>query len=270
MHARLSRFATPVAVATALGLSLAACGSSSSSAASPTSSAPASTSAPLSGTITVYAASSLTGTFTDLGKSFEAAHPGTTVKFSFGASSTLAQQIIQGAPADVFASASAKNMQQVTDAKLGDSPTTFANNIGEIAVNPDKASTVTSLADLAKPGVKVALCEATVPCGAIADAIFTKAGLTVKPVTRGIDVKTTLGYVTNNQADAAIVYVTDVKAAGSKVVGVVIPAEANTKTSYPIDTVTGSKNKALAEAFEAYVLSATGQNVLQAAGFASP
>ncbi len=250
----------------------AACGSSGSSSGASSaaaSSSSSSSSAPaLSGSITVFAASSLTGTFTTLGTQFEAAHPGTTVKFSFGASSTLATQITQGAPADVFASASPKNIEQVITAGEIASSTTFAKNTAEIAVAPDEASTVTSLADLTK--VKVALCQPQVPCGALAQTVLKNAGVTVKPVTEGLDVKSTLAYVTDGQADAAIVYVTDVKAAGSKVVGVVIPAADNASTSYPIGVVTASKNIALATAFEQYVESSAGQSVLAAAGFSAP
>ncbi len=247
-----------------------ACGSSSSSSGSSPGTS-ASPSAPaLSGSITVFAAASLTGTFTALGKQFEAAHPGTTVKFSFGASSTLAQQILAGAPADVFASASATNMKQVTDAGDAADPRTFADNIAEIAVSPAAASRVTSLADLAKPGVKVALCQPQVPCGALAQSVFTKAGVTVKPVTQGLDVKSTLAYVTGGEADAAVVYVTDVKAAGAAVTAVQIPAAQNASTAYPIATVKASSNVAVASAFEDLVLSPAGQSVLSGAGFQKP
>jgi len=214
----------------------AGCGSSSSKAGAP-SATPA-----LSGSITVFAAASLTKTFTALGKAFEAAHPGTTVRFSFGPSSGLAQQILAGAPADVFASASAKNMKQVTDASR-----TFANNVAEIAVAPSSAGTVTTLADLAKPGLKVALCDPTVPCGALAQKVLAKAHVTVRPKTLGLDVKSTLAYVTAGQVDAAIVYVTDVLAAGDKVKGVPIAAAANASTAYEIVLV---KAGSLAAAFE--------------------
>jgi len=252
-----------------------ACGSSasspSSSASAATSPARTASSAPaLSGTITVFAAASLKAAFTDLGKQFEAAHPGTTVKFSFGSSSTLAQQIIAGAPADVFASASARNMKQVTDAGDATGAKTFANNVAEIAVAPASASKVTSLADLAKPGVKVALCQLQVPCGVLAKSVLDKAGVTVTPVTRGLDVKSTLAYVTSGETDAAMVYVTDVKAAGAAVRGVEIPAAQNASTPYPIAMVKASSNTAVGTAFEDFVLSSTGQRVLSGAGFQKP
>ncbi len=243
-----------------------ACGSSTSSSGSGASPS----AAVLSGSVTVFAAASLTGTFTELGKQFEAAHPGTTVRFSFGASSTLAQQILAGAPADVFASASATNMKQVTDAGDAADPKTFARNVAEIAVSPASASRVTGLADLAKSDVKVALCQPQVPCGALAQSVFTKAGVTVKPVTQGLDVKSTLAYVTGGEADAAVVYVTDVRAAGAAVTAVQIPAAQNASTAYPIATVNASRNAALAAAFEDLVLSSAGQRVLGGAGFQQP
>jgi molybdate transport system substrate-binding protein len=224
----------------------------------------------LHGSITVFAAASLTGSFTELGRQFEAAHPGTTVKLSFGASSTLAQQIDQGAPADVFASAAPANMQQVMGSGAVASSSDFAANTAEIAVAPSKASTVTGLADLGRPGVRVALCQVQVPCGALAESVLANAGVTVKPVTQGLDVKSTLAYVTNGQVDAAVVYVTDVRAAGSSVVGVPIPDRDNAKTEYPIGVVTSSRNAALATVFDLYVESPAGRSVLAAAGFSAP
>jgi molybdate transport system substrate-binding protein len=268
----MTRTTTTAAVilAAACLIGTVACGSSATSGVSPTSGAAAATSsAPaLTGTITVFAASSLTGTFTSLGKSFEAAHPGTTVKFSFGSSSTLAQQIIAGAPADVFASASPKNMAQV--ASEVDTSTNFVSNTAEIAVAPDAKAKVTSIADLGRAGVTVALCEPSVPCGALAATVLKNAGVTVTPKTQGLDVKSTLAYVTDGQVDAAVVYVTDVKAAGSKVVAVPVPAADNASTEYPIATVKDSQDAALAAAFVAYVEGATGKAVLTGAGFSAP
>lgn len=258
--------------AAALAVGVAACGSSGSGGepgSEPTSKPPRSAPA-LSGSITVFAAASLTTSFTQLGRDFQAAHAGTTVRFSFGASSTLAQQIIAGAPADVFASASAKNMMQVTDAGNAADPQTFANNTAEIAVAPDAAARITSLTDLAKPGSKVAVCQPQVPCGALAQQVFDKAGVTVKPVTQGLDVKSTLRAVTEGNADAAVVYVTDVRAAGASVRGVEIPAALNASTAYPIATVSGSGNPTLGDAFARYVLTAEAQAVLAKAGFAAP
>jgi len=225
---------------------------------------------PVSGTVTVFAAASLTKAFTVLGERFHAAHPAATVRFSFGASSALAQQVIAGAPADVFASASTKNMTQVTAAGDASAPRTFATNVAEIAVARASSGRVRTLADLAAPGVKVALCQPQVPCGALAQKILAKAGVRVRPVTQGLDVKSTLAYVTTGEVDAAVVYVTDVRTAGAAVRGVPIPAADNASTAYPIATVKGSRQPAGAAAFEALVLSPEGQAVLAAAGFRRP
>jgi molybdate transport system substrate-binding protein len=254
------------------GLVTAGCSHSSSGKTASTSSTltSPSSSATSTGSITVFAAASLTNAFTKLGKAFEAAHPGSTVRFSFGPSSGLAQQIIAAAPADLFASASAKNMKQVTDAGDATGPRTFAKNVAEIAVAPASATRIKTLADLSKGGVKIALCQPQVPCGALASKVLAKAKVTVKPVTQGLDVKSTLAYVTNGQVDAAIVYVTDVLAAGSKVTGVQIPEAFNTSTAYEIAPVKAGTNTTLAQAFEDYVLSDQGQAALAAAGFTKP
>ena len=192
----------------------------------------------------MFAAASLTGSFTTLGQQFEAAHPGTKVTFSFGPSSGLATQITNGAPADVFASASPKNMGQVITAKAASTSTNFAKNQMEIAVPPANPAKITQLSDLAKPKVKVVLCAAAVPCGATARAVFTNAKITVKPVSNEVDVKSTLAKVQLGEADAGVVYVTDVLAAGPKVKGIEVPADVNASTEYPIAALTASKNAA--------------------------
>ncbi|MEP7019325.1 MAG: molybdate ABC transporter substrate-binding protein [Pseudonocardiales bacterium] len=224
----------------------------------------------LSGTITVYAAASLTESFTTLGKQYEQVHPGTTIKFNFGPSSGLATQINEAAPADVFASAAPKNMDTVVKAGNASAPKTFVKNTMEIAAAPGNPAHVTSVADLAKKGVKVAVCDPAVPCGVVAAKVFKNAGVTVKPVTSAEDVKSTLAVVESGEVDAGIVYVTDVKAAGTKVVGVPIPDSVNAVTEYPIAALTHAKNAALANAFVAYVESADGLAVLTAAGFTKP
>ncbi len=255
-----------VTVAGLAVVALAGCSSSGSSSTSSTSS-PAAAS---TGTITVFAAASLTGTFTQLGKQFEAAHPGDTVKFSFGPSSGLATQITSGAPADVFASAAPKNMQDVVSAGDASSPQTFAKNKMEVAVPPNNPAKVTSVNDLAKKSVKVALCQPQVPCGVVAAEVFKNAGITVKPVTLETDVKSVLTQVELGNVDAGMVYVTDAMAAGTKVKGVTIPASENASTLYPIATISNSKHMSEAQAFVAYVLSPAGQQVLAAAGFEKP
>ena len=246
---------------------VAAAGCSSSSSSSPSG---ASSPKPATGTITVFAAASLTGSFTQLGKQFQSAHPGDTVKFSFGPSSGLATQITSGAPADVFASAAPTNMQQVVSAGDASNPQNFAKNKMEVAVPPNNPAKVTSVNDLAKHSVKVALCQPQVPCGAVAAQVFKNAGITVKPVTLQPDVKSVLTQVETGNVDAGMVYVTDVMAAGSKVKGVTIAANENASTLYPIATVSSSKEKSIANAFVAYVLSPAGQSVLTAEGFEKP
>jgi molybdate transport system substrate-binding protein len=269
----MRRFA--LAVVALAATAVAGCSSSSSSSpasGSSSSSAPAasSSSAAQTGTITVLAASSLKGTFTQLGKQFEAAHPGDTVKFSFGASSALATQINSGAPADVFASASTKNMDQVVTPGNASNPQNFAKNVMEVAVPPSNPAKVTSVNDLAKSSVKVALCQPLVPCGMVAAEVFKNAGIKVKPVTLQPDVKSVLTQVELGNVDAGVVYVTDVMAAGSTVKGVTIPASDNATTTYPIAALTHSQEQSIAQAFVAYVLSPTGEQVLKAAGFEQP
>jgi molybdate transport system substrate-binding protein len=221
-----------------------------------------------SGAITVDAASSLTEAFTTLKARFEKAHDGTTVKIIYGASSALATQIQQGAPVDVFASASEKNMEQLGSQAVH--PTDFVKNTLQIAVPPNNPAHLTGVADLAKSGVKVAVCDPAVPCGAAAKQVFTNAKVTVKPAASLADVKSTLAAVESGEVDAGLVYVTDVRSAGSKVKGIAIPAAVNASTTYPIATIKSAKNPDLARAWVDYVLSAAGRKVLQAAGFTLP
>jgi molybdate transport system substrate-binding protein len=218
----------------------------------------------------VFAAASLTESFGTLGRQFEAANPGTTVTFNFGPSSGLAAQITQGAPADVFASASGSNMEKLVTDKAAAESTTFVKNQMQIAVPPDNPAKIDSLDDLARSGVKVALCQPDVPCGKVAAEVFANAKLEVTPVTEEVDVKATLTKVQLGEVDAGVVYVTDVLAAGNRVKGVEIPADVNASTSYPIATLTDSRNLDLARKFVDYVLSADGAGVLAAAGFQQP
>ncbi|TQS45800.1 molybdate ABC transporter substrate-binding protein [Cryptosporangium phraense] len=248
---------------------LTGCGSDDSSDTSSNSSASASADS-VKGTVTVFAAASLTESFTTLGKQFEQAHPGVTVKFNFAASSALAESIGQGAPADVFASASQKNMDAVVKDGSATDPKTFVQNTMEIAVPPDNPGKVTALADLSKPGLKIALCQEQVPCGATAKKVLDKAKITVKPKTLGADVKAVLTTISLGEVDAGIVYKTDVQAAGTKVKGIEIPADQNASTSYPIATLSKAPNADGAKAFMEYVLSADGTKVLEAAGFTAP
>lgn len=249
-------------------LAAAGCRSDSNSGSSAGTSSP---SGSASGTsITVFAAASLQGTFTKLGRQFEAAHPGDKVTFSFGPSSGLAAQIINGAPADVFASAATANMTQVVKAGKAASPADFARNKMEVAVPPDNPGHVTSVGSLSKASVKVAVCQQQVPCGVVAHQVFRNAGISVKPVTLETDVKSVLTKVELGDVDAGMVYVTDVRAAGGKVKGVAIPSSDNAATTYPIATISKSGHESTAHAFMEYVLSSQGQRVLASAGFEKP
>ena len=224
----------------------------------------------LTGTITVFAASSLSGAFTTIGADFEKSHPGTMVKFSFAGSSSLAAQIQQGAIGDVFASADQPNMQRLVDAGLtAESPQVFARNALEIVVGKGNPKHITSLADLARSGFVVVLCAPAVPCGRYAAQALQKAGVAAKPASLEADVKAVLGKVALGEADAGIVYVTDVKAAGAGVDGVAIPPALNVVADYPIALLKDSQNSALARAFVGYVL-ADGQRILTQYGFTNP
>jgi molybdate transport system substrate-binding protein len=234
---------------------------------------PTSTTSPkLTGSITVSAAASLTSAFTKMGTDFQKANPGTTVTFNFGGSGTLVTQIQSGAAADVFASADGANMQKVVNGgQVTTEPTAFATNLLTIVVKPGNPQGVKTLADLAKLNV-VSLCALPQPCGTYADQILAQAGVTIPAdhVTRGTDVKTTLSAVTTGDADAAIVYVTDAKAAGTAAAVVPIPAWQNAFAIYPIAPIAASSNADLADAWIKYVASAAGQKTLQSFGFLPP
>ncbi|WP_371646168.1 molybdate ABC transporter substrate-binding protein [Streptomyces mirabilis] len=255
-------------------LALSACSSSdsgSSSDSSPKSDTSASSSPKLSGTVTVFAAASLKESFTTLGKEFEKANPGTKVTFNFGGSDTLAASITGGAPADVFAAASPKTMAIVTDKKdAATTPATFVRNQLEIATLPGNPDKVASLKDLTKSGLKVVLCDKTVPCGAAAQKALDASKLKLTPVSYEQDVKGALTKVELKEADAAVVYKTDVKAAGVKVEGVEFPESAKAINAYPIALLKDAPNTEAAKAFIALVQSAEGQKVLTAAGFLQP
>jgi len=223
------------------------------------------------GRITVLAAASLTEPFTLLGERFEAEHPGSRVSFSFAASSELATQISNGAPADVFASASPATMALVADAGDTDGePTVFASNTLEIAVPAGNPADVTGLDDFAREDLSIALCAPEVPCGAAAAKVFAAAGVTPAPDTLEADVKATLGKVTLGEVDAALVYRTDVLAAGDDVEGIDFPEAAGAVNDYPIAVLADAPNAAAAEAFVALVTSPEGAEVLTETGFDLP
>ena len=254
---------------TAVLASTAACGGGDDTAATP--SGGASSAAGASGPITVLAAASLTESFNQIGKDFEAANPGTKVTFSYGGSSSLAQQITSGAPADVFAAASPATMKTVTDAGDGSgTPATFVRNQLVIAVAKGNPKGITSLAALAKPGLKVALCAQQVPCGAAAVKALAAAKVSLTPVTLEQDVKAALAKVKLGEVDAALVYRTDAKAASSDVDGVEFPESASATNDYPIVALKDAPNPAGAGAFVSYVQSAAALRVLTDAGFQTP
>jgi molybdate transport system substrate-binding protein len=234
-------------------------------------SAPASSNpSALSGTITVFAASSLTAAYTAIGSDFQKAHAGTMVKFSFGGSSTLVAQIQQGAIGDVFASADQANMEKLVDAGLvAGAPSTFAHNRLEIVVDAGNPKDITGLSDLAGSGLVVVLCAPAVPCGHYAAQALQKAGVTLKPASQETDVKAVVSKVALGEADAGIVYITDVRAGGSRVQGVAIPTELNVIADYPVAVLKDSQNVALAKAFVGYLLG-DGQQTLARYGFTSP
>ncbi|SDL99432.1 molybdate transport system substrate-binding protein [Arthrobacter sp. ov407] len=267
------RLGTALLVAGALTAALAGCAAGTPGAAGTASStgAGASGTPKLSGAITVFAAASLKSTFTQLAGDFEAKNPGTKITLNFAGSSDLVTQITQGAPADVFASADTKNMTKLTDAKLIDgAPANFATNVLEIAVPPSNPASIGSFADLAKPGVKLVVCAPQVPCGAATETVEKATGTTLAPVSEESSVTDVLGKVTSGEADAGLVYVTDVKTAGDKVRGIPFAESDQAVNTYPIATVGTSQNKELAAAFIATVTGSEGKKVLSDAGFGTP
>ncbi|MDK1344419.1 molybdate ABC transporter substrate-binding protein [Streptomyces sp. 378] len=250
-------------------LALSACSSGSDPSAGPSGSG--GVSGGVSGEVTVFAAASLKESFTTLGERFEKEHPGTKVTFSFGGSDSLAASITGGAPADVFASASPRTMKIVTDAEDASAPpVTFVRNQLEIATLPGNPHRIASLEDLTRGGLKVVLCDKAVPCGAAAQQALDARGLTLTPVSYEQDVKAALTKVELKEADAAVVYQTDVRAAGDKVEGVQFPESADAVNDYPIALLKDARNAGAAKAFIALVRSAEGQEVLGAAGFLKP
>jgi len=226
----------------------------------------------LKGDLTISAASSLTDVFTELAKQFRKDNKGVKVRLNFGSSSTLLTQIQSGAPSDIMASADLTNLEKlVASGNVVVTPKVFARNTMAIAVKPGNPKSVRSVADLTSLSF-IALCGKTVPCGVYASSVLTRAGVVIaeSKVTRGIDVKATLSAVANGDADAAIVYKTDVLAAKKTVVGIDIPSAQNVKAMYGIAPIRGSKNPANAKAFIDFVLSEQGWQILKSFGFQRP
>lgn len=247
-------------------VALAACGSSGSAATSPATTGPGGTT-PATGTVTVLAAASLTDAFGAEAKAFEATNPGVHVQTSFAASSTLAAQIEQGAPADVYASADNAQMDRLVSKSLVETPQVFAHNSLQIIVRPGNPKGITSLADLAKPGVVYVTAAPAVPIGAYAAQALKKAGVTVTPASQEADVKGIVTKVTSGEADAGIVYATDVTAAGKAAQGVAIPAAYDVRATYPVAVVRDAPNRSAGQSFVDFLLSAPGQRILASYGF---
>jgi len=256
------RIAAPPAALTigVLALALAGCSSPAPAEETPTADA-------LSGTVTVFAAASLTETFDALATQFEADHPGVNVVLNYGGSSALATQITEGAPADVFAAASEATMQTVVDAGGASHPTIFTSNTLEIAVPPGNPAGVSGIADFANKDLAIAICDTEVPCGAAAQKLFDAAGVLAQPDTLEEDVKAVLNKVELGEADAGLVYATDVLAAGDAVEGIVVPEAADVVNTYPIAALADAPNKDAADAWVDFILSDAGQKALTDAGF---
>jgi molybdate transport system substrate-binding protein len=244
-------------------LALAACGS--------TPDAAARSDEAIGGTLTVFAAASLTDVFTDLGKALEVQQPGLDVQFNFAGSSQLATQITQGAPADVFASANEAQMTVVTDARLaaGD-PVVFTSNVLEIAVPKGNPAHVAGLADFARPDLTLAVCAPDVPCGAAAQKVFTASGIAAVPDTQEEDVRAALTKAEFGEVDAALVYTSDIASAGNAVQGIAFPEAERAVNDYPICVLRAAPNPAAARAFVDLVRSDGGRKALADAGFRTP
>ncbi|SRR6266550_943027 len=248
-----------LAIAAACALLLVACAS------------PNATVTPQIKDLNVFAAASLTDAFNKAGDEFAKSNARVRFIFNFGSSSTLATQITNGAPADIFASADEANMQKIVDGKLTDGvPALFAGNRLAIAVAAGNPKQVTALADLARPGLVVVLAAPTVPAGKYAVDSLAKAGVKITPASQELDVRSVLNKVALGEADAGIVYVTDVLSAGSRVGSVAIPVQQQIVARYPVAVVTGAKNPQLARAFVDYLVSEDGQRLLAGFGFSRP
>ena len=223
-----------------------------------------------SGQITVFAAASLTEAFNDTQSALETEQPDLSITYNFGGSGMLVTQIQQGAPADVVATADTDTMKKLTDGGQVETSTTFAKNKLEILVAPGNPKQIKGLSDLSRTDLKVVLCDDTVPAGRYAKQALSTAGVTVKPVSKESDVKSAVAKVTSGEADATIVYQTDVTAAGSKGEGVVIPDNQNVIATYPIAIVKATKNRDGAAAFVDSVVNGSDQAALQKRGFLPP
>ena len=222
----------------------------------------------VAGSVVVFAASSLTEAFTAIGAAFQVANPDAMVTYNFAGSSDLVNQINEGAPADVYASADDASMAKLTEAGgNATEPVVAARNTFEIIVAPGNPKGIADLSDLADPDLIVVLCGDTVPCGTGAAEVLANAGVTVTPKSFEEKVKGVVTKVTAGEADAGIVFVTDVIAAGDAAAGVPIPADVNAISNYPIVVTKEAPNAAAAQAFVDFVAGAEGQAILAKYGF---
>jgi molybdate transport system substrate-binding protein len=252
-----------ISVIAFLGVATVSCGSDSKSAPEKVSTA--------TGDVVVFAASSLTEAFTEMGTAFKAANPKANVTFNFAGSGDLVTQITQGAPADVFASADDSNMKKLTDSgENAGEPVSIAKNTMEIIVGKGNPKGVKGVADLARPDLIVVLCADTVPCGKNAAAVLKKAGITAAPKSLEDKVKGVVTKVSAGEADAGIVFVTDVNSANADADGVEIPADINVISNYPMVVTKEATNSTAAQAFIGYVASDAGQAILAKYRFLAP
>jgi molybdate transport system substrate-binding protein len=231
---------------------------------------PTGTADPLTGTVAVLAAASLTDSLDEVATAFEGAHPSVDIVISYGASSALAEQIISGSPADVFFSANESTMKTVTDAGLTVQPNVVLTNTLKIAVPAGNPAGITGLSDFGRPELLIALCDPAVPCGSAAVKLLDLAGVTASVDTLEEDVKAALAKVALGEVDAALVYVTDVLAAGDGVEGIEVPEATQVTNNYPVTLLTDSSNPTAAQAFIDYLRSTEGIGVFTTAGFGTP
>ncbi|MCH9667399.1 MAG: molybdate ABC transporter substrate-binding protein [Actinomycetia bacterium] len=219
----------------------------------------------------VFAAASLQPAFTELGSHFEKDHPGTKVTFNFAGSSDLLTQLIQGAPADVFASADTRSMTKAADAGLiSGEPVNFASNTLTMVTPPGNTRGIASFADLAKPGTQVVVCAPQVPCGAATEQLERVTGVRLNPVSEESAVTDVLGKITSAQADAGVVYLTDATRAGNEVSSIPFPESRAVVNTYPIAELQNAVDPPAAQQFIDLVTGPRGRVVFAAAGFGPP
>ena len=266
----MPRGAVAVAAAAVLGAALAGCASSGGGGSTSSPGTTATPSEQASATVTVFAAASLTDAFDELGTRFEQRHPSVEVVVNTGGSSALAQQVVEGAPADVFSSAAEPPMQLLVDAGLAADPVVFATNTLQLVVPAGNPAGVTGLEDLEREELRVALCDESVPCGAASVELFAQEAVKPAPDTLESDVRAVLTKVSLGEVDVGVVYRTDVLAAGDAVEGIEVPDAASVVNRYPIATLTDAADPDAAADFVEFVIGDEGRAVLAAAGFGAP